>query len=83
MASIVGLVLIAGAVATFTRSSTTAPASTYFEAKRGDFLISVVEGGTIEAVDEVMIRSEFEGVARIIYIAPEGSYVKEGDLLVR
>jgi HlyD family secretion protein len=54
----------------------------HFEVKRGDFLISIVEGGTLEAVDEVSIRSEVEGTARIIFIVPEGSYVKAGDLLV-
>lgn len=57
-------------------------ASTFYEAKRGDFLISVVEGGTLEAVNEVVVRSEVEGTARIIFIVPEGSYVKKGDLLV-
>ena len=57
-------------------------ASSYYEVKRGDFLISVVEGGTIEALNEVVIRSEVEGTARIIYIVPEGSTVKKGDLLV-
>ncbi|HWQ92130.1 MAG TPA: efflux RND transporter periplasmic adaptor subunit, partial [Clostridia bacterium] len=53
-----------------------------FEVKRGDFLVSVVEGGTLEAVNEVSVRSEMEGTARIIFIVPEGSYVKKGDLLV-
>jgi HlyD family secretion protein len=57
-------------------------ASSFYEAKRGDFLISVVEGGTLEAVNEVVVRSEVEGTARIIFIVPEGSYVKKGDLLV-
>ncbi len=57
-------------------------AAVFFEAKRGDFLISVVEGGTLEAVNEVIVRSEVEGTARIIHIVPEGSYVKKGDLLV-
>ena len=33
-------------------------------------------------MDEVSIRSEVEGTARIIRIVPEGSYVKTGDLLV-
>jgi HlyD family secretion protein len=42
----------------------------------------VVEGGTLEAVNEISIRSEVEGTARIIYIVPEGSYVKKDDLLV-
>ena len=54
----------------------------YYPVKRGDFLISVVEGGTIEAVHEVIVRSEVEGTARVIFIVPEGSYVKKGDLLV-
>ena len=54
----------------------------HFEVKRGNFLISIVEGGTLEAVDEVSIRSEVEGTARINFIVPEGSYVKAGDLLV-
>ena len=52
------------------------------EVKRGDFLVSVVEGGTLEAVSEVEVRSEVEGTARIIYIVPEGSYARKGDLLV-
>ena len=53
-----------------------------YNVRKGDFLISVVEGGTLQAVNEVMIRNEVEGTARVIYIVPEGSYVKMGDLLV-
>lgn len=53
----------------------------FYEAKRGDLLVSVVEGGTLEALNEVVVRSEVEGTARIIYIVPEGTYVKKGDLL--
>lgn len=59
-------------------------ASTAFhEVRRGDFTVSVVEGGTLAAVNEVSIRNEVEGVSRIIYIVPEGTYVKKGDLLVQ
>src|SRR6266496_2518136 len=54
----------------------------FYEVRRGDFLISVVEVGTLETVNEISIRSEVEGTARIIYIVPEGSYVKKDDLLV-
>ena len=57
-------------------------AASYYEVKRGDFLISVVEGGTIEAVHEVVIRCEVEGTARVIFIVPEGSYVTKSNLLV-
>ncbi len=57
-------------------------ATAYHEVRRGDFTVSVVEGGTLSAVSEVSIRSEVEGTARIISIVPEGSYVKKGDTLV-
>ncbi|MBM3833604.1 MAG: HlyD family efflux transporter periplasmic adaptor subunit [Verrucomicrobia bacterium] len=50
--------------------------------KRGDMLISIVEGGALKAVTESIIRSEFEGLSRIISIVPEGAYAKKGDLLV-
>ncbi len=55
----------------------------FFEVRRGDFTVSFVEPGTLAAVNEVSIRNEVEGVARIIYIVPEGSFVKQGDLLVQ
>jgi HlyD family secretion protein len=54
----------------------------FYPVKRGDFLVSVVEGGTIKAVREVTVRCELEGTSRIISIAPEGTYVEKGDMLV-
>lgn len=54
----------------------------FVELQRRDLVISVVEGGTIEAVNEVVIRNEVEGTSRIIFIVREGTYVKKGDLLV-
>jgi len=54
----------------------------FYKVKRGDMLISIVEGGALKAVKESIIRSEFEGISRIISIVPEGTYVKEGQLLV-
>jgi HlyD family secretion protein len=54
----------------------------FFRVKRGDMVISIVEGGALKAVKESIIRSEFEGISRIISIVPEGSYVKEGEVLV-
>ncbi len=78
-ASVVVLVLL---LALSFRSGSVTKEASYFEVQRGDFLISVVEGGTVEAVNEVIVRSEVEGTARIIFIVSEGSYVKKGDLLV-
>jgi HlyD family secretion protein len=79
---LVGLAALALVITMFTTSGPPPQDLSTFEVKRSDFLVSVVEGGTLEAVDEVSIRSEVEGVARIIYIVAEGSYVKKGDLLV-
>lgn len=59
-----------------------ASATAYHEVRRGDFTVSIVEGGTLTAVSDVSVRNEVEGTARVIYIVPEGSYVKKGDLLV-
>src|ERR1700687_325316 len=61
--------------------NTSAPL-TYHRNKRGGFMISIVEGGTLKAVHEITVRSELEGAAKIISIVPEGSYVKDGDLLI-
>ena len=54
----------------------------YFKVTQNDFLVSITEGGNLEAVNEVIIRNEVEGSSRIVYIVPEGSQVKKGDLLV-
>lgn len=74
--ALIVIILIAKASRPVTR------AAEYFQVKRGDFMISIVEGGTLEAVREQVVRSEVEGVARVIYIVPEGTTVKKGDLLV-
>ncbi len=54
----------------------------YHTVKRGDFLISIVEGGALKAVNEEVVRSELEGSAPIISIVKEGTFAKKGDLLV-
>src|SRR5262245_28335548 len=54
----------------------------YFTVKRGDFVVSVTEGGSLRAVKEEVIRCEVEGTTRIISIVPEGTTVKKGELLV-
>lgn len=78
----VGAVMLLILIALAWPRTARAPVHAWHEAQRSDLLISVVEGGTIEAVNEVVIRSEVEGTARIIYLIPEGSYVKKGNLLV-
>jgi HlyD family secretion protein len=78
VAVVVILVMIAGS---FTRTATVQRA--YFTVKRGDFLISVVEGGTLRALNEFSVRSDVETMSKIISIVPEGTTVHKGDLLVQ
>jgi HlyD family secretion protein len=77
---VVALVVLAGVL--LTRSGPERANTAYHEVRRGDFLVSIVEGGSLEAVREVAVRSEVEGTARIIDIVPEGTYVRKGDLIV-
>ncbi len=55
---------------------------TVLEAGRADFVVSVKESGTLEPVNQTTIRNEVNGSSRIIYLVPQGTQVKEGDLLV-
>lgn len=78
-----GLLLLFAAFFGIRKWTASAPVQNqFYTAKRGDMLISVLEGGALKAVKEAIIRSEFEGISRIISIVPEGTYVKKGDLLV-
>ncbi|MHC5058820.1 MAG: efflux RND transporter periplasmic adaptor subunit [Planctomycetota bacterium] len=52
------------------------------EVRRGPLTISVVESGAIKSKEQVSLKSEVEGQTTIIYLIPEGTEVKKGDLLV-
>ncbi len=51
--------------------------------ERGPLTISVLETGTIKSRDQRIIKNEVEGRTTIVWLIPEGSQVKEGDLLVQ
>lgn len=53
-----------------------------YTVKRGPLRISVSETGTIQARDQVIIKSEVEGQTTIIGLVPEGTRVSKGDVLV-
>ncbi|MDO8349062.1 MAG: efflux RND transporter periplasmic adaptor subunit, partial [Planctomycetota bacterium] len=53
-----------------------------FRVKRDDLPIVVRENAELQALRETLVRSEVEGQSTIIYIIPEGSFVKQGDRLV-
>ncbi len=49
--------------------------------QRGTLRISVIERGNLKAADAVVLKSEIEGNTTILYLIPEGTVVKEGDLV--
>ncbi len=51
-------------------------------AQRGPLTISVPAAGMLKAKDPEIIRNSLEGRATVISIIPEGTRVKQGDLLV-
>jgi HlyD family secretion protein len=81
---IAGLLLIIAIIAiVFTTGGDDSQESAkYYTVTRNDFLVSITEGGNLQAVNEVTIRNDVEGSSRIVYIVPEGSQVTKGDLLV-
>ena len=50
-------------------------------AKKGTFQITVVEKGTLDSMKNAVLTSKVEGSTTIIMIVPEGTNVKEGDLV--
>lgn len=76
------LLLVAVIVLSRGCGSTTTERNVYFNARRGPFEVSITEGGSLRAVNEVIVRCELEGTSRIIKIVPEGTTVSKGDLLV-
>ncbi len=58
------------------------PTTTNFEVRRRTFQVTLQEKGELEAAKSITINSEVEGRSTIISLVPEGSSVKQGDLLV-
>ncbi len=53
------------------------------EVRRGPFRVSIVEGGTLQALRSLTYASGIQGnQAKIVALAPEGKLVQKGDLLV-
>jgi HlyD family secretion protein len=50
--------------------------------RRGPLRISVVQRGNLAAKDSISIESGVEGQTTLLYLIPEGTIVKPGDLLV-
>ena len=54
----------------------------YVRAEEGPLVINLEEKGEIAPSQQLILKSEVQGRSSIIYIVPEGSMVRKGDLLV-
>jgi len=62
-----------------TGSPTTVSQTPIFIVKRGPLTVDIVESGTINAREQIIIKNEVEGKTSIIYLIPEGTQVKKGE----
>ncbi len=83
--AIIVLLLIGLAVVAFNSSGTKETLSgdmPSFVVKRGPLRISVTESGTLQAREQIILKSEVEGRTTILFLLEEGTVVKKGELLV-
>ena len=88
-ASVLGVVIAIAVIAiawfgykTFLSSDDTIDENAqYYDVEQGSFLVTIVEGGTLEAVNEISVRNEVKYPTKIVSIVAEGTFVKKGDLL--
>ena len=84
-AAIIVLLLIGITVVAFNHSSAKDISTgdmPSFAVKRGPLRISVTESGTIQAREQIILKSEVEGRTTILFLVEEGTVVEEGELLV-
>lgn len=63
-------------------SSKGAALELYTRVQEGPLVINLLESGTIKPREQLVIKSQVEGRATILFLVPEGNLVKQGDLLV-
>ncbi len=81
-----GVVILAGiafAAGNFFQEELSLDAVPAATVERGELRISITESGTLQALQTVTLASEItSNRAKIVSIAPEGSYVEKGDLVI-
>ena len=80
--AVLTLAVLAG-VARCTRGTGGGPLDgPFFTVARGPLTISVTESGTVKPSEQEIIKCELEGRTTILYLIPEGTRVRKGELLV-
>ncbi len=55
-----------------------------YKVKRGNFLVTLTESGELMAKNSLTVSApRIRGTLKIVYLIPEGQYVKAGDVLVK
>ncbi|MHC4989407.1 MAG: efflux RND transporter periplasmic adaptor subunit [Planctomycetota bacterium] len=54
-----------------------------YEVKRGSFDVSIPAAGELEALNQIEVRNQLESRAVITFVAPEGTTVESGDVLIQ
>ncbi|MDA7915643.1 HlyD family efflux transporter periplasmic adaptor subunit [Verrucomicrobia bacterium] len=84
------MVLIGGSIAVFViillialspSDDSTEGNTEFHEVSKGEFLVTVMEGGNLESVNEVSVRNDMKYTSKIVSIVAEGTFVKKGDQL--
>src|SRR5262249_18922556 len=78
---LIGVAVVALGIYWYARPSPAGKGSVLFEVKKGEFTAKLSELGELRALRSATILAEKD--APIAYLVPEGTSVKEGDVLVR
>jgi HlyD family secretion protein len=79
------VLVLAGSVVALSIWMKGSPASAngpVFAVQRGPLTISLSESGTVQNRDQVVLKCGVEGSTTVLWLIPEGTNVKEGDLLM-
>lgn len=82
LAGCVGALVLLSSLAAIDNESGESELLATAQVQRGPLTISLVESGTIRPRQQIILTNEMDDPAAIVSIAPEGSLVKKGDLLV-
>jgi HlyD family secretion protein len=75
------IVLLSGALYVYFRPAPGAEAPLLFTVAKGDFTVKITELGELDALDSITASAQID--LPVIFLAPEGTRVAKGDLLVR
>ena len=53
-----------------------------YGAKKGSLRVTITANGTVKAKNSIQVRAEIKGQGKATFLIPEGTAVKEGDLLL-